>query len=482
MRFAYLLLIATLLLPLAGCSVNPVTGKRQLNFYSEEDEIALGAEAHQGIVAQYGILDDPAVAAYVEGIGQRMVPVSHRPNLPFHFTVLDDPVVNAFALPGGYVYITRGILAYLENEAALAGVMGHEIGHVTAQHGVTRMSSQSVFGLGLSLGAAVTQNIPYLGDIANGSAQLILLKYSRDDERQADALGVQYATALHYDTNNMAEFFHTLDRLTPENGGMPGWMSTHPDPGERWVKVRELTTEAWTTTPGPYEIGRERYLDRVDGMDFGANPREGYFAGGVFHHPDLKFRFPIPEGWQTQNTRATVGAFEPQQKAVLLLGSAQQADPAAAASAWLGTEGIEELESGATTMAGQPARRTKVRIPTDQGVLVVLSTFFQYSGVMFVMHGYAAEGDFPQWESALKASMDGFSAETDPAVLGIQPVRIRIVKVQKSATFAEFVADYPLPEGAMIDSVSGLAILNGVEVTDRLTPGQQIKVLVRTKG
>lgn len=464
----------------AGCSVNPVTGKRQINLYSEEDEIALGAEADQSIVAQYGILDDPELQSYVEQIGQAMVPISHRPNLPFHFRVLDDPIVNAFALPGGYVYITRGILAYLDNEAALAGVVGHEVGHVTAQHGVSRMSTQSVFGLGLAVGSAIAQDIPFVGDVVGTSAQLLFLKYGRDDERQSDELGVEYATALGYDTNYMGEFFHTLDRLTPENGGLPGWMSTHPDPGDRWVTVRQLTAEQWKTRPGPFRIERDRHLDLIDGLAFGPNPREGYFAGGFFHHPDLAFRFPVPEGWQGQNTRAAVGVFQPDQKAVLILGASNHPGATAAADAWLGTEGVEQLARGAKSMAGDPGVRTRVRITTEQGVLVVVSTFFDRAGSTWVMHGYAAEPDFPAWEDSLVASMDGFANETDPAVLNIQPVRLKVVTADRDTNFAQFAAAYPLPEGAMIDSVAGLAILNGFELGDPVRKGQRLKVLERS--
>jgi len=475
-----LFLLALLLLGVVGCSVNPVTGKRQLNFYSEEDEIALGAQADPVIVAHYGLLDDEQVQDYVKDIGQRMVPVSHRPNLKFHFKVLDDPIVNAFALPGGYVYITRGILAYLDNEAALAGVVGHEIGHVTAQHGVTKMSGQSVLGLGLALGSAVASDIPFIGDIAGTSAQLLFLKYGRDDERQSDELGVQYATALGYDTTQMAEFFHSLDRLSPENGGLPGWMSTHPDPGDRWVTVRELTAKAQQTKAGPFETDRDRYLDRVDGLVFGTNPREGYFSADAFHHPDLHFRFPVPDGWTGQNTRAAVGLFAPESDAVIILGGVDGSSARAAASTWVGREGVKNLGQQDVKMAGDRGVRTQVRITTDEGVLRVVSSFFKRDGTVWVMHGYAAEADFAQHESTFIAVMNGFAEETDPEVLAVRPVRLRIVAAPRNESFTAFAARYPIPEGAMIDSVQGLAILNGVEIDDAVAAGRRIKVLVRT--
>jgi predicted Zn-dependent protease len=479
MKLARLLALVLAAITLTGCSVNPVTGKRQLNFYSEEDEIAMGAEADQGIVAQYGMLADEDLQAYVSGIGERMVPVSHRPNLDFHFRVLDDPIVNAFALPGGYVYITRGILAYLDNEAALAGVMGHEIGHVTAQHGVTQMSSQSIIGLGVSMGAAVAHDIPFVGDIANTGAQLLFLKYGRDDERQSDQLGVEYATALSYDTRQMANFFQSLDRLSGDNGGLPGWMSTHPDPGERWETVTRLTTEAQHGQPGPFVIHRDAYLDHIDGIVFGQDPREGFFSERFFHHPGMHFRFPVPEGWQGQNTRSAVGVFAPEQKAVFILGPAQGESVEAAASKWLGNEGVETIRTSATEVAGAPARRTEVRVPTEQGTIHVVSTFFERDRIVFVMHGYAVEADFATYGDQLVGIMDGFAEETDPEVLGVQPVRVEIVALDRAMDFGEFAQAHPVPEAAHLETVEGLAILNTVRTTAQLEAGRRMKVLVQ---
>ena len=214
---------------LAGCATNPVTGKKELNFLSLEDEERMGAESDLGIVAQYGVVDDTKLTAYVQSIGNQLVPVSHMPEEDFEFRVLDDPVVNAFALPGGYVYVTRGIMAYLNDEAALAGIMGHEVGHVTARHSAQRYTQQLLLGMGAGTLGQLFKNIPLAADILGGSASLMLLKYSRDDERQSDQLGVEYATKVGYDTRPMAEFFHTLDQLSGDHQ-LPGWASTHPDP------------------------------------------------------------------------------------------------------------------------------------------------------------------------------------------------------------------------------------------------------------
>jgi predicted Zn-dependent protease len=344
------------------------------------------------------------------------------------------------------------------------------------------MSGQNLAGLGLAVGSAVAADIPFVNDIAGTAAQLLFLKYGRDDELQSDQLGVQYATAIGYDTRHMAEFFHTLDRLSPDNGGMPGWMSTHPDPGDRWVTVGQLTEQEWQKTPGPYAVERDRYLDMIDGIIFGTNPREGFFSEKFFHHPDMAFRFPVPAGWQGQNTRAAVAVFEPEQKAVVILGGLEAESAEAAANAWVDQEGVQNLGLTRTRVAGDPGYRTKVRVTTERGVLVVASTFFDRAGAVWVMHGYAAEADFPDHEQVILATMDGFVNETDPEVLNIQPVRIDIVTNDRNQTFAEFAAGHPIPDGADISSVEGLAILNGIEAGTSLEPGRRLKVLVRSSS
>jgi predicted Zn-dependent protease len=314
-RTLFAILAILLLAPtLHGCAINPVTGQRELTLMSEGQEIQLGAQSDGAIVAQYGLLDDAEAAAYVQGIGARMVPVSHRPDLEFHFRVLDDPVVNAFALPGGYVYITRGILTYLNSEAGLAGVVGHEIGHVTARHGVQRYSQQALLGLGLGLGSVLSETFANYAGLAGQAGQLLLLKYGRDDERQSDQLGVEYATKIGYDTNDMAGFFYTLHRLSPEGGRLPSWMSTHPDPGERVGNVQALTTQWQGQTAGPYSAKREEFLRVIDGLVFGQDPREGFVRGNTFHHPQLKFRFPVPQGWQLQNGKSQVLMVSPESR------------------------------------------------------------------------------------------------------------------------------------------------------------------------
>src|SRR5262245_2457557 len=230
---------------LFGCARNPVTGKRQIVLVSESQEIAMGRESDPQVRQEYGVADNQAVQQYLQTLGKKLAAVSHRPNLEWHFTVVDSPVVNAFAIPGGYIYITRGILAYLGNEAELAGVMGHEIGHVTARHSVRQITRQELAQIGLGVGSVLSPALGQLGNLAESGLAIVFLRFSRDDEREADRLGVEYAARGGFDPRQVSNFFDVLARLSAANDRetIPGWLSTHPDPPERVETTRKLADE-----------------------------------------------------------------------------------------------------------------------------------------------------------------------------------------------------------------------------------------------
>jgi predicted Zn-dependent protease len=465
---------------LLSCATNPVTGKRQLMLVSEAQEDQIGAQSDTQIVAQYGVVQDPGLASYIEQLGNRLVTVSHRPDLKFHFRLLDDPTVNAFALPGGYVYITRGILAYLPAEAALAGVMGHEIGHVAARHGAQQMTQQQLIGLGLGLGAALNKTFAQYSGIAGQAAQLLMLKYSRDDERQADQLGVEYATKIHYDTQEMANFFQTLERLTADAGRLPAWQSTHPDPGERYVTVGQLTRQ-WQGQVGAasYLQQRDTYVGRLEGIVFGSNPRGGYVKDGVFLHPDLALQFPVPPGWAVANAASQVALTSKDGEAMVLFGMEQsQTDPAAAADAFARGQGIQISERTALRIHELAAVRLAGSVTTDQGDLGLVSTFIKYDGRVYAFHGLTALNAMASMRPTLVAPANGFGPLTDRAALGIQPTLLHVVESPKAAPFREAVSGFPIPDGAGID-LAGLALVNGMGLDTPVAKGQLLKVLRR---
>ncbi|MEO0405108.1 MAG: M48 family metallopeptidase, partial [Bacteroidota bacterium] len=230
----------------SGCAVNPVTGKKEVMLMSEEREIAIGKEADPSIVAQYGLYDDEVLQKFIDEKGQLMAKVSHRDHLDYEFKILDSPVINAFALPGGYVYFTRGILAHFNNEAEFAGVLGHEIGHVTARHSAKQQSKAQVAQVLLVGGMLASKEFRAFGNSAQQGLGLLFLKFGRDNESESDRLGVEYSTKINYDANEMAGFFRTLQRIRDQSGDagqIPTFMSTHPDPANRFENVQAKARE-----------------------------------------------------------------------------------------------------------------------------------------------------------------------------------------------------------------------------------------------
>ena len=295
-----------------GCTpsgYNPATGGDSSVGYTWEQERQIGAESDAAIVAQYGIYNDPQTTAYVNRIGERVLansdmrapdtPAKFR-NTPFTFRVLDSPVVNAFALPGGYVYVTRGLMSHLDNEAQLAVVLGHEIGHVAARHSSRQVAKQQRGQIGLIagailggavLGGGATESILNLGGQSLG---LLFLKYGRDAEREADREGVEYSEQSGYKASEGSEFFRSLKRLSAQSGGgLPNFLSTHPDPGEREQKIRELAAEYGNRGT---EVNEQQYLNQLNNMPLGEDPRQGFTENGMFYHPELRFQFRYPQG------------------------------------------------------------------------------------------------------------------------------------------------------------------------------------------
>ncbi|HEX5716915.1 MAG TPA: M48 family metallopeptidase [Thermoanaerobaculia bacterium] len=263
-----LLLISAL--GLGGCTLNPATGSHQLNFYGEESEIEMGREADEEIVATVGLYDDPLLQDYVQDLGMEIAAASERPGLPWSFKLLDDPSVNAFALPGGFVYVTRGLMTHLDSEAELAATIGHEVGHVTARHGVNQMSKQILASVGLEVAAILDDDIADWAFAGHVGLGLLFLQHGRDDERQADDLGLRYAMRAGYDPRQMSELFGVLEAVSKVEGvgRLPSWLSTHPDPGARRKRVEEKVAKM----EGDFSnarIERDSYLERLDGMVFG---------------------------------------------------------------------------------------------------------------------------------------------------------------------------------------------------------------------
>lgn len=481
-RRLWLRLTALCLLPLllAGCSVNPATGNQQLSFYNQQEEIEMGRQADEEIVGEVGLYDNPAVQAYVEGLGQRLAAASERPDLPWSFKVLDDPAINAFALPGGYVYVTRGILTHLGSEAELATVLGHEIGHVTARHGANQMSKQLLAIAGLGLAALLAPDSDTAGAalaVAYAGLSLLFFSYSRDDERQADQLGLRYAQRAGYDLRQSPEVFRLLDRAAKVEGAgrLPNWLSTHPDPGARRHRIEEKVAEleAGGTSFEGATVNRDGYLTRLDGMIFGEDPREGFFRESRFLHPGMQFQIDFPAGWETANEKASVSAVSPEQDALVQVSLSEETTLAAAVEAAFQEEGVTAGESWQRKINGLPASWHRLEVATEDGELRGTVAFVSYQGQVFQLLAIAETEAWKGYRAKLEGTLATFARLTDPKALAAQPRRLKVVKLQRAMTLEEIAKAYP--STVPIETV---ALLNHLEPGGRLEAGRLAKQVV----
>ena len=460
----------------AACATNPVTGRRELALVSEAQEIQLGQQAAREAEASIGLVDDPALQAYVQRVGSTLAAQSERPNLPWSFKVVDDATPNAFALPGGPIYVTRGLLALMDSEAELASVLGHEIGHVTARHSVSQISRAQVAQVGLVLGQILVPQAASLGGLAEGGLGLLLLRYGRDAERQADDLGFRYAQTQGYDVREMADVFVSLARAGEREGGegrLPSWLATHPAPEERVERIQQRIAE--TTAPGgPTRLGAAEFLERVDNLVYGENPRAGFFEGSAFYHPDLRFRIDFPQGWRTQNLAQAVVAGSPRQDAILQLTLAEQGGAEAAAQQFLRQQGLQPVRTTRQNIQGLPAVVSYFQAATQQGEIRGVVAFIEHGGRTYQILGYAPAANFAAYDFEFQQALGSFGRLTDARALARQPDRIDIVRLPQTMTLAEFNRRYPSAV-----PVEELAVINQVEgATSTIPAGTLMKRVV----
>lgn len=457
-----------------GCAINPATGRNQLMLVSEDQGIAMGRQADTAIIATIGLYPDEAWQSYIQQFGERLAATSERPDLPWTFRVVDDAAVNAFAVPGGFVYVTRGLLAHLTSEAELASVVGHEIGHITARHSAAEMSKQQLIGAGLAIGSIASEQVAKYAGTASQALGILYLKYSRDDESQADELGLRYMGRANFDPREMPAVFVMLDRMSASEGGgrLPEWLATHPSPGNRIEAINGQIAALPQDFSGT-AVNGDSYLRRVDGLMYGANPREGYFQGGRFLHPDMRFQVTFPEGWATQNGKQAVVAVSPGQDAVVELSSGQGTSAAAAARTFLAQDGITAGASSQETLGGLPTVSAPFGAATENGALKGMVLFVEYSGSVFQIVGYAAEAAWAGNQAAVQRSLRSFEPLTDPAALNVQPQRIEILKLDQRSTIQMLAGQRSSPASA-----ETLAIMNQVEVQTPLASGRLVKWVV----
>ena len=465
-----------------SCAKNPVTGKRQVVLMSEAQEIAMGQEADPQIIAQYGLYEDSTLQRFINEKGKAMAAISHRPNLQYNFRVVDSDILNAFAVPGGYVYFTRGIMAHFNNEAEFAGVLGHEIGHITARHTVVQQSKQ-VFGqLGLIAGLIIKPELGQFAEQASQGLGLLFLKFGRDAERQSDQLGVEYSSKINYNAHEMAGFFNTLKRQSQSAGAeeLPDFLSTHPNPDDRNVSVNKLATE-WQqklniTNP---QVNRDTYLRRIEGLVYGEDPRQGYLENSVFYHPEMKFQFNVPQSWKYQNSPQRVQMAPADGQALMYLAGGAANSLQEAGQAFLQQNGLQVLDQKETTINGYRTlmiladSKVDAQQQQQQQPLRVQAYFYQFDKELLMMMGVSATQTFAQYQPYFTSTMQSFKKLTDAAKINKKPERVRIKTVAANGTFAQALKYFKVADKRMEE----MAILNGMLQTDPVTKGMLIKVI-----
>jgi predicted Zn-dependent protease len=474
------LLAATALLGLAvACATNPVTGRREFNLMSEGQEIAIGQESDPQIRQEMGVYNDSALQEYVAGIGQRIAKISERPALPWRFTVVDQPAINAFAVPGGFIYFTRGILPFLDNESELAGVMGHEVGHVTARHSAQQYTRSLGGQLGLTALSIFVPAARPFGDIGAQALGVLFLKYGREDELQSDSLGARYISQLGWDPAGVPGMLRTLGRLDEAQGerkGVPNWLSTHPDPLSRVDEIAPIVQQLraartdWTTN-------RDAFLARIDGIIYGDNPEQGIVRGSAFLHPPLRFRVDFPQGWEVQNSTSQVAAKAPNADVYMFLELVQKPQGRnlqEIALAQMQGAGFRPVEGDRTTIGGLDAFVGVYQGQTQElGTVGVRAAHIAHGTNVYLLAGLTGADLFRQADTAFIGAIRSFRPLSAAEAEEIRPNRIDLYVVRQGDTWAGIAER----SGGVIKPAT-LAIMNNYDPGTAPRVGTRIKIVV----
>ncbi|MGE3771613.1 MAG: M48 family metalloprotease [Gammaproteobacteria bacterium] len=448
--------VLALLLLLAGCATNPVTGRQDLVFMSEQQEVALGAQAHAEILQRYQVYDDPALQRYVDAIGQSLATHSHRSQLTYRFTVLDSTEINAFALPGGYVYITRGLLAYLNSEAELAAVLGHEIGHVTARHSVRQQSSAQAASVGAGLLSVLVPQLGYAGlnQTINLLGTALLRGYGREMELEADGLGAEYLARTGYDPQAMIAVIGTLknqeifDReLAAAEGREPrayhGLFATHPSNDQRLREAVAHAAQAGQAVGG--EIRRDAFLDRIDGLVIGENPQEGVVRGKHYHHAALGFALDLPDGWAVENLPDRLVLSAPQGAAQIQLTAKRLDTGQTVGSLVHGLRLASFADEQTLSVNGLKGLTGVTQIAVEGRQLPARLVAIGHGGRAFLVTGAAREAaGFAQIEPVVLATARSFRPLTEVDRKKVSANRLHVVPRRNAVSWAALAANSPL--------------------------------------
>jgi predicted Zn-dependent protease len=471
---------AVLLLALNACGTNPATGQQSLLGMSEDQEVQVSKQEHPKILAEFGgEYKDPKIQSYISNLGERLAKTSERPDLPWKFTVLDTPVVNAFALPGGYVYITRGLLALASNEAEVASVLAHEIGHVAARHSAQRQGRATLVGLGAALAGILTGS-GQIAQIGNTIGAGYVQKFSRDQELQADTLGVRYMARANYDPNAAVSFLQKMQGETrlsaleagkdPEEAEQINWMSSHPRTADRVEQAIENAGGKKVSNP---IVEEDAYLARIDGMVYGDDPDQGVIRGRTFIHPALRFEFEVPRGFQIINQPNQVLAQAREGDGIIAFN---QADVSGSLVNWFRDhpkaqfEDVERIEvnglEGATGVTQGAVNNQKADLR------VVLIRFDADTVYQFI---FATPPGQSGYDRAFRETTYSFRKLSGSEASGFQPERIEVVTVRSGDTVKSLASRM---SGDDEFAEERFRLLNGLDGDERLRAGQKVKIVI----
>ncbi len=486
MKMKYLIALYFLsLLTISSCAVNPVTGKQDLVLLSESDELALGRKTNEEVLKQYTVYDNPALQNYVQNIGIKLAAKSHRSNLTYRFTVLDSKEVNAFALPGGYIYITRGLMAYLNSEAELAAVLGHEIGHVTARHSVRQYSATQLTNFGAALTSifvpGMTQASSQLVQFAGGA---LLRGYGRTHELEADRLGAEYLARTNYDPEAMLDVIRILKNQevfereqARAEGRQPriyhGVFSTHPDSDTR---LQEVISAAKTLnkTGTVNFVGSDEYMSLIDGMVFGDSPHEGILRGRDFYHEGLEFSMRFPQNWNMTNLPDRILLTAPGGSALMQINAEDINKKLSPRNFMIQRMGLNNLEDESPLNINGLAGHTGISVITNkQGSNPTRFIVIYFQQRAYIIAGMAKGNNLAKYDNVILATAKSFHALTADEKVLAKPIRINIVKADSKTRFSRLAKQSPLKSHAE----SNLRLLNAKYPTGEPEIGELIKVL-----
>jgi len=475
--------VLTLLILLSGCAVNPVTGDSDFVLMSEDDEISIGRANHSKIIKRYGLYEAPELQRYVQKVGERLAAKSHRKNLIFRFTVLDTHEINAFALPGGYIYITRGLLAYLSNEAELAAVLGHEIGHVTARHAVRQQSAAAATGLLAAVIASQT-NTNGAGNLLNTIGTALVRGYGRDHELESDRLGAEYLARSGYDPLAMIEVIRVLknqeifDKQIAKQEGREanvyhGVFATHPDNDKRLQQVVGRAKQLQKTSRN--NNNRVDFLRNIEGLVFGDSEKQGIVRGNRFYHRELDISIKFPKNWRIQNQPDRIVAIAPGNKGLLQINMTDINKRISPRQFLRKRVKLDNLRNGETFRHNNHEGYTAIsKVRTTYGTRLVRFVVIYKDNAAWIFQGVAKDENKPyKFDSEVLTTAKSFRNLTKQERQKAKPRRIHIITAKKNTRFAKLANKSQLGPNAEAQ----LRLLNKRYPDGEPTAGMPLKII-----